>query len=162
MCSPSPSRPWPCATAASLKPGASDADGQCSIRTGDAVTDQRSGSGRPGRFPVALRMAANCSRSSFPSPPASPAPPTSKSLSGLKEGDEIVIGPYKVLRTLKNDVKAEARLTAAEQPRSHGIFAKRNHPRALGAKRWHSRPPVANADRSRSPSEDWPTPARSS
>jgi HlyD family secretion protein len=25
--------------------------------------------------------------------------------SGLKDGEEIVIGPYKVLRTLKNDVK---------------------------------------------------------
>ena len=24
-------------------------------------------------------------------------------LSGLKEGDEIIVGPYKTLRTLKND-----------------------------------------------------------
>jgi HlyD family secretion protein len=35
--------------------------------------------------------------------------------SGLKEGDEIVIGPYKVLRTLKNDVKLKRDNAAATQ-----------------------------------------------
>src|SRR5271163_1237823 len=34
---------------------------------------------------------------------------------GLKAGDEIVIGPYKVLRTLKNDVKLKRDNTAAAQ-----------------------------------------------
>jgi HlyD family secretion protein len=34
---------------------------------------------------------------------------------GLKEGDEIVIGPYKVLRTLKNDVKLKRDNAAATQ-----------------------------------------------
>src|SRR5271156_5365441 len=34
---------------------------------------------------------------------------------GLKEGDEIVIGPYKVLRTLKNDVKLKRDNSAATQ-----------------------------------------------
>jgi HlyD family secretion protein len=36
-------------------------------------------------------------------------------LSGLKEGDEIVIGPYKVLRTLKNDAKLKRDNAAATQ-----------------------------------------------
>jgi HlyD family secretion protein len=36
-------------------------------------------------------------------------------VSGLKEGDEIVIGPYKVLRTLKNDVKLKRDNAAATQ-----------------------------------------------
>jgi HlyD family secretion protein len=35
--------------------------------------------------------------------------------SGLKQGDEIVIGPYKVLRTLKNDVKLKRDNGAATQ-----------------------------------------------
>jgi HlyD family secretion protein len=35
--------------------------------------------------------------------------------SGLKDGDEIVIGPYKVLRTLKNDVKLKRDNAAATQ-----------------------------------------------
>ena len=35
--------------------------------------------------------------------------------SGLKAGDEIVIGPYKVLRTLKNDVKLKRDNAAATQ-----------------------------------------------
>ena len=35
--------------------------------------------------------------------------------SGLKEGDEIVIGPYKVLRTLKNDAKLKRDNAAATQ-----------------------------------------------
>jgi hypothetical protein len=35
--------------------------------------------------------------------------------SGLQAGDEVVIGPYKVLRTLKNDVKLK-RDTAPAQP----------------------------------------------
>jgi HlyD family secretion protein len=35
--------------------------------------------------------------------------------SGLKQGDEIVIGPYKVLRTLKNDVKLKRDNAAATQ-----------------------------------------------
>jgi HlyD family secretion protein len=34
---------------------------------------------------------------------------------GLKQGDEIVIGPYKVLRTLKNDVKLKRDNGAATQ-----------------------------------------------
>ena len=34
---------------------------------------------------------------------------------GLNPGDEIVIGPYKVLRTLKNDVKLKRDNTAAAQ-----------------------------------------------
>jgi len=34
---------------------------------------------------------------------------------GLKAGDEIVIGPYKVLRTLKNDVKLKRDNEAATQ-----------------------------------------------
>jgi HlyD family secretion protein len=34
---------------------------------------------------------------------------------GLKEGDEIVIGPYKVLRTLRNDVKLKRDNAAATQ-----------------------------------------------
>jgi HlyD family secretion protein len=34
---------------------------------------------------------------------------------GLKQGDEIVIGPYKVLRTLKNDVKLKRDNAAATQ-----------------------------------------------
>jgi HlyD family secretion protein len=34
---------------------------------------------------------------------------------GLKEGDEIVIGPYKVLRTLKNDVKLKRDNASATQ-----------------------------------------------
>ena len=33
--------------------------------------------------------------------------------SGLSAGDEIVIGPYKVLRTLKNDVKLKRDNAAA-------------------------------------------------
>jgi HlyD family secretion protein len=33
--------------------------------------------------------------------------------SGLKPGDELVIGPYKVLRTLKNDVKLKRDNAAA-------------------------------------------------
>jgi HlyD family secretion protein len=36
-------------------------------------------------------------------------------LSGLKAGDEIVIGPYKVLRTLKNDVKLKRDNATATQ-----------------------------------------------
>jgi HlyD family secretion protein len=35
--------------------------------------------------------------------------------SGLKAGDEVVIGPYKVLRTLKNDVKIKRDTAAATQ-----------------------------------------------
>jgi HlyD family secretion protein len=35
--------------------------------------------------------------------------------SGLQAGDEIVIGPYKVLRTLKNDVKLKRDNAAAAQ-----------------------------------------------
>jgi len=35
--------------------------------------------------------------------------------SGLKAGDEVVIGPYKVLRTLKNDVKVKRDTTPATQ-----------------------------------------------
>jgi HlyD family secretion protein len=35
--------------------------------------------------------------------------------SGLKAGDEVVIGPYKVLRTLKNDVKVKRDTAAATQ-----------------------------------------------
>jgi hypothetical protein len=35
--------------------------------------------------------------------------------SGLSAGDEIVIGPYKVLRTLKNDVKLKRDNAAATQ-----------------------------------------------
>ena len=35
---------------------------------------------------------------------------------GLKAGDEIVIGPYKVLRTLKNDVKLKRDTVAATTP----------------------------------------------
>ena len=34
--------------------------------------------------------------------PASPAPPKSRCSAGLKEGDEIVTGSYKMLRTLRN------------------------------------------------------------
>jgi HlyD family secretion protein len=34
---------------------------------------------------------------------------------GLKDGDEIVIGPYKVLRTLKNDVKLKRDNATATQ-----------------------------------------------
>jgi HlyD family secretion protein len=34
---------------------------------------------------------------------------------GLNAGDEVVIGPYKVLRTLKNDVKVKRDNTPAAQ-----------------------------------------------
>jgi HlyD family secretion protein len=34
---------------------------------------------------------------------------------GLKAGDEIIVGPYKVLRTLKNDVKLKRDNAAATQ-----------------------------------------------
>ncbi len=53
--------------------------------------------------------AASCAPSSSPSPPASPGPPTSKCSPGSTEGQEIVTGPYKTLRVLKEQRAGQAR-----------------------------------------------------
>ncbi len=45
---------------------------------------------------------ASSAPSLFRSPPASPGATDIEVLTGLQPGQEIVIGPYKTLRTLKN------------------------------------------------------------
>jgi HlyD family secretion protein len=98
-------------TQASLKPGAS-------MQTVNAASTGSGGSSLdPGTQGVFLmRSHGNKLQSQFvPVTTGITGATDIEVTSGLKEGDEIVIGPYKVLRTLKNDVKLKRDNAAATQ-----------------------------------------------
>ncbi len=100
-------------TAVSLKPGASMGTVNAAS-TGDAPPTSVQDPGTQGVF--LLRSHGSKIESQFVTVTTGITGSTDIEVTGgLKQGDEIVIGPYKVLRTLKNDVKLKRDNASATQ-----------------------------------------------